>query len=363
MSLITIEHLKKEYPGVTPLQDVCAEINKGDVISVIGPSGTGKSTLLRCINQLEKPTSGRVTVNGEVITDPRCDITRVRRKMGMVFQSFYLFNNRTVLGNVMSAPVDLLKTPKERARREAMEILDRVDLADKANAFPEELSGGQKQRVAIARAIAMNPDILLFDEPTSALDPTMVNEVLAVIRRLADEGMTMMIVTHEMRFARNVSTRVFYMDDGGIYEEGPPEQIFDHPVKEKTRQFIMRLKTLRIEIEDADPDYAGILRRMEGFASEAMISPAGFSRLSLVFEELVYQNLLPFLREERKGFPVRTEIEYSDAGNQICMNVTYGGEHYNPLKEGNELSLLMLRNLTEEMEYMHEGENRITVRL
>ncbi len=177
MSLVVIEHLRKEFPNVTPLEDVSAEIHKGDVISVIGPSGTGKSTFLRCLNLLEKPTSGKITVDGEVITDPRCNIPRVRQKMGMVFQSFNLFQNLTVLGNIMAGPVDLLKTPRAQARQDALALLDRVGLADKASCFPEELSGGQKQRVAIARAIAMKPQILMFDEPTSALDPTMVREV------------------------------------------------------------------------------------------------------------------------------------------------------------------------------------------
>lgn len=238
MSFIHIEHLRKEFPEVTPLKDVCADINKGDVISVIGPSGTGKSTLLRCLNQLVEPTSGTVTVDGQVITDPGCDICQVRRKMGMVFQDFHLFFNRTVLENVTSAPVDLLKMPKKEAVREGMRLLERVGLADKADCFPEELSGGQKQRAAIVRALMMKPEILLVDEPTSALDPSMKTEVLSVIRSLADEGMTMMIVTHEMSFAREVSNRIFYMDEGLIYEEGSPEQIFDHPRKEKTRRFI-----------------------------------------------------------------------------------------------------------------------------
>ncbi|MBQ9482948.1 MAG: amino acid ABC transporter ATP-binding protein, partial [Ruminiclostridium sp.] len=189
--MIKIEHLRKEYPNVTPLKDVCVEINKGDVISVIGPSGTGKSTLLRCLNQLEEPTSGTVIVDGEVITGPKCDISLVRRKMGMVFQSFNLFSNLNIIENVMSAPVNLLKKPKAEARKEALELLKRVGLAEKAENYPDELSGGQKQRVAIARAIAMKPEIILFDEPTSALDPTMVGEVLSVIRSLAKEGMTM----------------------------------------------------------------------------------------------------------------------------------------------------------------------------
>ena len=271
MSMIKVEHLRKEYPNVIPLKDVNCEINKGDVISIIGPSGTGKSTFLRCLNQLEKPTSGTVTFDGEVITDPKCKMEKVRQKMGMVFQSFNLFANLTIIENVTNAPIKLLGKSKEEAYKEGMELLKRVGLAEKANNFPDELSGGQKQRVAIARAIAMKPDMILFDEPTSALDPTMVGEVLQVIRALAKDGMTMMIVTHEMKFARDVSTRIFYMDEGGIYEEGTPEEIFGSPKKEKTRIFIKRLKQLPFTIESADFDYISYISQLETFGKHACL--------------------------------------------------------------------------------------------
>ena len=227
--MIKIEHLRKEYSSITPLKDVSTVINNGDVISVIGPSGTGKSTLLRCINQLEKPTSGRIWVDDLEITDPKCDITRVRQKMGMVFQSFNLFGHRTVIENIMMAPMRLLGKSKQEAYDTGMQLLRKVGLAEKALNYPRQLSGGQKQRIAIARTLAMDPDVILLDEPTSALDPTMVGEVQAVIRDLAKTGKTMMIVTHEMNFARAISNRVFYMDEGGIYEDGTPEQILSIP--------------------------------------------------------------------------------------------------------------------------------------
>ena len=239
--MISVRHLRKSFDGVAVLKDVNAEIEKGEVISIIGPSGTGKSTFLRCLNRLETPDGGSIIVDGIDVTAPKADLAAVRRKMGMVFQNFNLFGNRNVIGNVTAAPCDVLGIPKEAAERKAKELLERVGLADKAEALPEELSGGQKQRVAIARALATDPEILLFDEPTSALDPTMVGEVLSVIKDLAESGMTMLIVTHEMGFARDVSTRILYMDEGVIYEDGSPDAVFGRPQKPKTVEFVGRV--------------------------------------------------------------------------------------------------------------------------
>ena len=252
-TVISIAHLKKAYPNVTPLKDVNTEIRQGDVISIIGPSGTGKSTLLRCLNRLEEPTDGEIRVLGQAMTGagPR-ELSAIRRRMGMVFQSFHLFPHLTVMENIMLAPVELLGLSRQDAYSRGLELLQSVGLAEKALNYPDELSGGQKQRVAIARTLAMNPDIVLFDEPTSALDPTMVGEVLSVIRNLASQGLTMLIVTHEMKFARDVSTRVFYMDQGVIYEEGSPEQIFEHPATDRCRTFVHRLKTFHAEICSKD---------------------------------------------------------------------------------------------------------------
>ena len=239
--MISVSHLRKSFGGVAVLKDVTVEIGKGEVISVIGPSGTGKSTFLRCLNRLETPDGGSIVVGGVDVTAPKADLAAVRRKMGMVFQNFNLFGNRDVLGNVTAAQCDILGVSADAARLKAMELLGRVGLADRAEALPDELSGGQKQRVAIARALAMDPEILLFDEPTSALDPSMVGEVLSVIRDLAKSGMTMLVVTHEMGFARDVSTRVLYMDEGVIYEEGTPEAVFNRPQKPKTVEFVGRV--------------------------------------------------------------------------------------------------------------------------
>ena len=239
--MIELRHLRKEFDDVTPLEDVNLTINDGDVIAVIGPSGTGKSTLLRCINMLTPPTSGDIIVNGQVITDKSCDINEVRKKMGMVFQSFNLFGHMTVVENIMNPQITLLGKSRQDAYDYAMELLHKVGLGSKALSYPDELSGGQQQRVAIARTLAMDPDIILFDEPTSALDPSMIGEVQSVIGMLAKSGRTMMIVTHEMDFAKKIANRVLFMDGGGIYDDGTPKQIFDNPQKEKTKRFIHRL--------------------------------------------------------------------------------------------------------------------------
>ena len=355
MSMIVVEHLRKEYPNVTPLKDVCTQIDKGDVISIIGPSGTGKSTFLRCLNQLEHQTSGRIIVDGEDITSPKCDMNMVRRKMGMVFQSFNLFANLNVIENVISAPVNLLKMPREKALQEGQELLKRVGMLDKAESFPDELSGGQKQRVAIARAIAMKPEIILFDEPTSALDPTMVGEVLTVIRSLAREGMTMMIVTHEMRFARDVSTRVFYMDEGVIYEEGSPEQIFENPQKEKTRRFIKRLKTLTLDVNSPTFDLIGLSTQIEVFGRDNLLTPKLIRNLNLVFEELTSSSLV----HRPETLPIHTEIEYSDVDETARMTMTYGGPAYNPLEDEDSLSAMIVRKFCSSVEHTFEDHNRI----
>ena len=237
---IRVEHLKKDFGSLEVLKDVSAEIHEGEVVVVIGPSGSGKSTFLRCLNRLEEPSGGKITVDGIEVTDSQKEMNRLRERVGMVFQHFNLFNNMNVMRNLMLAPVDLKKCSREEARERAETMLARVGLKEKAHAYPRELSGGQKQRVAIARALCMKPDIMLFDEPTSALDPEMVGEVLSVMRNIAADGMTMLVVTHEMAFARDVSNRVVYMADGVICEQGSPEQIFTAPQQARTRDFLSR---------------------------------------------------------------------------------------------------------------------------
>jgi len=344
--MIKIEHLKKEYPNATPLEDVSAEIHDGDVIAVIGPSGTGKSTLLRCINQLEKPTSGKIWVDDLEITGPKCDINKVRQKMGMVFQSFNLFGHKTVIENIMLAQMDLLGKTKQEAYDTGMRLLRTVGLAEKALNYPDELSGGQKQRIAIARTLAMDPDVILLDEPTSALDPTMVGEVQAVIRDLAESGKTMMIVTHEMNFARAISNRVFYMDEGGIYEDGPPEQVFDHPRREKTRRFVRRLKVLELNIESRDYDFLGMAGEIETWCGRNQIAPKLANRVQLTFEESMGL-LVPVLEEPR----VQAVCEYSEQTESAEWTIRYAGPRYDMTASDDDLALAVLRGITQSVEY------------
>ena len=238
---IHVSHLKKNFGKLEVLKDVTTDIYEGEVVVVLGPSGSGKSTFLRCLNRLEDITAGEVIVDGHDLTDKHTDLNKVRENVGMVFQHFNLFNNLNVMGNMTLAPTELKKATKPQAREKAMRLLNRVGLLDKAEAFPAQLSGGQKQRVAIARALAMDPDIMLFDEPTSALDPEMVGEVLQVMKQLAAEGMTMVVVTHDIGFAREVATRVIFMEGGYIVEEGTPDEVINHPKQPRTIDFLSKV--------------------------------------------------------------------------------------------------------------------------
>ena len=238
---VIVKGLKKSFHTLTVINGIDMTVKEGEVVCIIGPSGSGKSTFLRCLNKLETATEGTIIVDDCDITDKKTDINVVRRNIGMVFQSFNLFSHLTVKKNIMFAPTELKKMTKQEAEQKAMQLLERVGLKEKADAYPHQLSGGQQQRVAIARALAMNPDIMLFDEPTSALDPEMVGEVLAVMKELAAEGMTMIVVTHEMGFAREVADRVVFIDDGVILEEGTPEQIFEHPRSPRTIDFLNKV--------------------------------------------------------------------------------------------------------------------------
>ena len=347
--MIELIHLEKKYGDATPLRDVNAVIRDGVVISVIGPSGTGKSTLLRCINMLERPTGGRILLDGEDITAPKYDLTQARRRMGMVFQSFNLFGHLTVIENLMLAPVDILKKSRQEAYDTGIALLRRVGLAGRELQYPEQLSGGQKQRVAIARTLAMDPDVILLDEPTSALDPTMVGEVQTVVRDLTQTGKTMLIVTHEMSFARAISNRVFYMDGGEICEDGTPEQIFDHPQNDRTRRFIRQLKVLELLIDSREYDFIGAGGEIDRFCLLNEIPPRTKYRIRLAFEELAQQLLLPVLAHT----PVRVTAEYSPAEEQATVTAAYGGDRFDPAAGENALSYGVLKASVEELRYAY----------
>ncbi|MGO2118822.1 MAG: amino acid ABC transporter ATP-binding protein [Fusobacterium sp.] len=239
--MIKVEHLYKNFGKLEVLKDISVNIKKGEVIAVIGPSGSGKSTFLRCLNKLEEPTKGDIYIQGKNLMDDKTDINKIREKVGMVFQHFNLFPHKTVLENLTLAPMKIKNTKKEEIEEKAYTLLDKVGLREKANVYPNQLSGGQKQRIAIARALAMDPSVILFDEPTSALDPEMIKEVLDVMRELALEGMTMIVVTHEMGFAKSVADRVFFMDQGTILEDNSPEIIFTNPSHERTKEFLNKV--------------------------------------------------------------------------------------------------------------------------
>jgi len=324
--LLTISHLKKRFGTLDVLRDINADVHRGEVISIIGPSGTGKSTFLRCLNLLEQPSSGGIVVDGENILAKRYPVNKLRQKMGMVFQSFNLFEHKTVLENVIFAPCQLLHEPEETAREEGLALLRKVGLAEKADVYPSSLSGGQKQRVAIARALAMKPEVILFDEPTSALDPTMVGEVLSVIRQLAQEGMTMLIVTHEMKFAHDVSTRLFFMYDGYIHEDGSPEQIFEHPIHSATKAFIQRIRKEVFEIDGPDFDFLGMHSTVSAFCHKY-----GISEKEEAAHRLIDQMLDGAMAQYR---PITVRITYSELSLQTALDFMVEKMTTTPLTDG-----------------------------
>ena len=345
--VIEISHLRKVYPNATPLADLSATIRRGEVISILGPSGTGKSTLLRCINRLEDPTSGRIVVLGSDVTEPACDLAKVRQRMGMVFQSFNLFGHLTVIENVMLAPVELKGISRQDAYDQGMRLLRQMGLADKALNFPDELSGGQKQRVAIARTLAMRPDIVLFDEPTSALDPTMVGEVLMVMNKLAELGLTMLVVTHEMQFAHDVSTRVFYVDQGELYEDGTPEQIFEHPERERTRAFIRQLKVYTAHVDSADFDFIETMAGIDEFGKRFRVPLKSVQGAQLVFEELGVRGVLPRLGASPD---LTLTVEYEEKTGHTSLSLAWAGEDFDPMQGLDEISTAIVRGVTSRIE-------------
>ena len=344
MTMIEIKHLSKNYGTLQVLKDVNATIHKGEVISIIGPSGTGKSTFLRSLNLLERPDGGEIIIDGTNLLAPKTNVPQIRRKMGMVFQNFNLFNHLTILENLCVAPIDLLGMGKEEAKAQAMELLGMVGLAEKADAMPAQLSGGQKQRVAIARCLSMKPQIILFDEPTSALDPTMVSEVLGVIRTLAKQGMTMMIVTHEMEFAKNVSSRIFYMDQGIIYEEGTPEEIFENPRKERTSIFINRIRDYNYQIHSENYDLYQLQGGITQFCNKYFLPHQVQFNIQLLTEEIL--QIIPL----DKG-TVDLTLRYSEKTGLISLELLMpsgiDSVLNNPASPPDKLSMSIIEGLCE----------------
>ncbi|MEG1563792.1 MAG: amino acid ABC transporter ATP-binding protein [Bacteroides sp.] len=354
--MIQIEHLQKSYGSLQVLRDVTTTIQQGEVISIIGPSGTGKSTFLRCLNLLDQPSGGKVWINGVNLLAPKTDVTKLRQKMGMVFQSFNLFNHLSILENVCIGPIKLLGKTRIEAEKRGTELLKMVGLAEKTTAYPDQLSGGQKQRVAIARCLSMDPEIILFDEPTSALDPTMVSEVLGVIRNLAKEGMTMAIVTHEMGFARDVSNRILYMDEGIIYEEGTPDEIFDHPKGEKTRVFINRIRNYHCRIDNANYDLYALSGELITFCQKHFLSAKTQYNIQLLVEEML--QVIPL----DSGLDLA--FNYSERSGQLTLEMllTDDKQIFGPAaeKELDPISLSIIKGICKSIdEEIEEGQLRI----
>lgn len=357
--MIKVENLSKKFGNTIVLKDISVEIKRGEVISIIGPSGSGKSTFLRCLNLLETPSGGRIYIDNIDILNKNADVPKLRQKMGMVFQSFNLFSHLSVLENLTIGQTKLLGRKKEEAKKKAMELLKMVGLAEKAESFTDELSGGQKQRVAIARCLSMDPEIILFDEPTSALDPTMVSEVLAVIRRLAKEGMTMAIVTHEMDFARDVSKRVFYMDERQIYEEGSPKDIFENPQKEKTKAFINRIRSFNFHIDSPDYDMFAMNADIQHFCEKHVMSKKIVNNVMLIVEELwiIHNSILTTI-------DIDLTLSYSEKMDNLEIIFESSGSDGNVLDkiDSDDMSLAIIKNFTENIDYQKiNNKNRISM--
>ena len=344
--MITVKHLTKQF--INPdgsvfkvLKDVNCEIGRGEVISIIGPSGTGKSTFLRALNLLDPPTSGEILFNGENIMAKGYPLNKLRQKMGMVFQSFNLFEHLSILDNVTLAPMKLLGYTRQHAEEEAMAMLRKVGMAEKSGAMPADLSGGQKQRVAIARSLAMHPDAILFDEPTSALDPTMVGEVLSVMRQLATEGMTMLIVTHEMKFARNVSTRIFFMNEGVIYEDGTPEQIFEHPVHSATKAFVQRIHKLVFEVDSPDYDMLDVKTQMGQFCIKYNVTAKHEAACRLT--DLMTATVMA------QQYPFTLRLTHSEQTEVTALDFMKEHTDISPLQTADSTTVEQLRTLCKEI--------------
>ena len=356
--MIRLEHVMKEYEKITPLKDITTVINDGEVVSIIGPSGTGKSTLLIMVNGLEKPTSGKIYVDDIEVNDK--NQKEIAKKVGMVFQNYNLFSHLTVIENMMIAQVEILKRSKQEAYDRSIELLNEVGLKDRENSYPHELSGGQKQRVALARALAMDTKVLLLDEPTAALDPRLVSEVKDLILRIAKTGKTIMLVAHSMRLTRDVSDRILYLDEGIIYEEGTPKEIFENPKKINTQNFINNQNAIELMIDRQDSFTDNSAALIE-FCTKHDIRLKTANKILLIFEEVVREILF-----ERYNAPeIIFKVNYKK--DSIDIDVKYNGEKFNIVDTKNDISLKLVEGLASSIDYsFNEGEeykNALKIRL
>ena len=366
MSLVEVRNLCKSFGSLSVLHDVNLTVEEGERIAIIGGSGCGKSVFLRSLELLERPDSGQIFIDGEEITARGADVNRIRRKMGMVYQKFYLFSHMNVMDNLCLAPVRLAGMTRQEAEAHAMEWLSKVGLTSKAHSMPENLSGGQQQRIAICRSLMMNPKVLFCDEPTSALDPTMVGEVLAMIRMLTKHNMTMLIVTHEMNFAREVADRVLFFADGGIYEQGTPAEIFDSPKGEKTIAFIRKLKYFSYDIRRKDFDLLEMQGKIHDFTEKYGLPSSLAYRLELCCEELIYEMISGCFADSR-NVNIDVDISYSEADGSTVIDLSCEGREFNPfvLPEDDDvhLGITMLKKISQGR-ITHDysgGVNRISI--
>lgn len=364
MNLIEIKGLYKSFGDLKVLEDVNLNVAAGERIAIIGGSGCGKSVFLRSIELLHKPDKGRIFVNGEEITAKGAGVDKIRRSMGMVYQKFHLFSEMDVMDNLCLAPVRLKGMPRKEAEAKAMDLLNQVGLSARAHAMPHELSGGQQQRIAICRCLMMEPKVLLFDEPTSALDPTMVGEVLAVIRMLAKRNMTMLIVTHEMNFARDVATRVLFLADGGIYEEGTPSEIFDNPKREKTIAFIKKIKYFSFDIGGRDFDLMQLHGGIQNFGEKYGLDFKIIYRLQICCEELVYE-MLDHCYEKDAPADMQISVSFAESDKSTQIELSCGGKQFNPFSQDDDgLGVTILKQMAKQIDYdWKDGRSLIKVAL
>jgi polar amino acid transport system ATP-binding protein len=363
MNLVEVKGLKKSFGSLDVLKGVDLSVVQGERIAIIGGSGCGKSVFLRSLALLEKPDAGQILIDGRDITAAKgSQVDEIRRSMGMVFQKFHLFSEMDVMDNLCLAPIRILKMPRAEAEKKAMELLSQVGLAARAHAWPTVLSGGQQQRIAICRCLMMDPKVLLFDEPTSALDPTMVGEVLAVIRMLAKREMSMLIVTHEMNFAREVANRVLFFADGGIYEQGTPTEIFDHPQREKTVAFIHKIKYFTYEITERQFDLMQMHGGIQNFGEKYGLDEKRTFMLQLCCEELIY-GLLNHCYAGREDADIKLSVSHAESDGSTQIAIDCGGTAYNPFEQEEDgLQVTILKNISKLLEYSYkDGRNQINI--